>query len=139
MKIIMGLLTVADSITAVGNIDGTVRHHLDLLSMEDSVLFLSHHIGDPGFVSLEIIPYLLHFVGRTALFHDRTAFDDTGSVFGSAGIQCGRIEVVFHIIGSKLHVSVCDAYVAVIVYETFSVTEIFNDRVFCDSKGRGFK
>ena len=74
----MRLFAVTDSITSMGDVDRMVRHHLDVLSVEDTVLFLSHHIGDPGLHRIKVVPDFLHLIRLVALGHDWLAGNDTG-------------------------------------------------------------
>ena len=60
MEIIVRFVAIAYGISSLGDVDGTVRHHLDVLSMKDTVLFLGHHVLDPCLLSFEIVSYLLH-------------------------------------------------------------------------------
>ncbi len=62
MQIIMRMLTVTYCIFALGYVYRTVGHHLDVLSVENSVLLLGHHVGNPCFLRLKIVPHLLHGV-----------------------------------------------------------------------------
>ena len=123
----------------MSDVDGLVRHHLDILSVKNAVLLLSHHIIDSGLACVEVISHLLHGVGTRSLLHDRFSLDYSGTVSRTTGIESGGRKVIFHVVGGQFHVSVCDADITIIVYDSFSVTEVFYDGIFCLSEGRNFK
>ena len=135
-KIIMGMLKVANGVHAVFHIDGAVRHHLDLLALQEAVRLVRYHIGDTRLVGVEVIPELLHLVGLLALGHLRLAFHLPGSGILAAG---GENRIGFHIIldevGLQRHILVCDRGAAVIVDHAPAIGEVGDDRVLGSGKG----
>ena len=135
----MRVLAVADSVFAFCDIDGLVRHHLDVLSVQDAFLLLGHHVGDACLAGIEIVPDLLHFVGLAVIFHFRKAFYRSGRVFRAPCEYGLGLQVIFHIIGGKLHVAVRNGDIAVIVYHPFPVGKVFDDGVFGRRECRSFE
>ena len=127
----MRMFAIADRISSFGDVDRAVRHHLDVLSMKYTILLLSHHIRDSGLHCLEVISDLFHLVFLTALLHYRTTFDDSCGVLCATGIKSRCLEVILHVIGCQLEVSVCGGNISIIIDELLSVAEILDDGVFC--------
>ena len=131
----MRLLAITDRIFSVGYVDGAVRHHLDVLSVKDTVLFLSHHIGYSGLHGVEIVPDFVHGIGLSSLFHDRFAGHCASGVRSSSCIQVGGVQVIFHVVGCKFHVAVGDSNISVVIYHLPAVAEILYYRVSGCCKG----
>ena len=81
-----------------------VRHHLDILPMQNPILFLSYHVLDPCLLCGEIIPDLLHRVGFPTLFHDWLTCDYTCAILGPACKKCLCLKVILHIVCCEFHV-----------------------------------
>ena len=135
----MRMFAVADSVFSVCDVDGMVRHHLDVLSVQDAVLFLSDHVLDSGLLGGEIVSDLLHGVGFSSLFHHRLSLYDACRVLGSTGEKCLCLKVILHVIGCQFHICIGNADVAIIVDYPLSIAEIFDNRVLCRSECRGIQ
>jgi len=135
----MRMFAVADSVFAVGYVYGLVRHHLDVPAVQYALLLLGYHIGYSGLAGIEVVPHLLHFVCLAVVLHFRKSGDCTRTVLGASGIHGLRLQVVFHIVCGKFHVSVCHGHIAVIVDHSLSVREIFYYGVFRSRERRPFK
>ena len=131
MQVVVRLVEIADRILSACDIDGLVRHHLDLLSMQEAFLLLGNHVGNPGLAGAEIIPQFLHLVCILALLHFRKSLPLLGDgIVCSAGIDGAGLHVIFHEIGREFHVVVFDVDFAVVIYFPLSVGEDLDDRVF---------
>ena len=127
----MRLFAVADCVAAVLDVDRSVRHHLDGLSVQDTVLLLCHHILDAGLHCLEVVADLLHLVGSLALSHFRHTCDHSRRVFCTTCEKSLGLQVVLHIVGSQFHITVSDGHVTIVIYHLLSACEIFDDGVPC--------
>ena len=133
----MRFLQVTDRIHAVFHVDGLVRHHLDLLTLQDAFGLFGDHVGDARLPGVEVVIHLVHLVAGTALGHLRKAvpFSREG-VQLSAGIHRVGGHVKTDIIGRELHVLVGDRSAAVIVDEPVSVGKIRYNGVLGGGEGR---
>ena len=135
----MRMLAVADRVFSVGYVDRAVRHHLDVPSMKDTVLLLGYHVGYARLLGVEVVAYLLHCVGLSALLHLRLPDPCPGGVPGSPGEDCSGLEVVLHVVGGELHVAVGHAHVTIIVYHPFTFGEVLYYGVPCRRECRCVK
>ena len=69
----MRVVRITDSIFSARYIDGAVRHHIQIVSTQHSLLLLGSHIPNPGFTGLEIIENVVHRVSLASLGHFRLA------------------------------------------------------------------
>ena len=123
----MRIIQVTDSILSFGYVDGTVRHHLYVLAMKESLILLSEHIRDPGLARIEIVTELLHIVGFAALFHHGTSFPLSGKgIQRTAGKYSSGLHVIFHIIRAELHIVIFNGDVTVIEYAPFPSGKILH-------------
>ncbi len=60
--IIMRMFQVAHGVHAVPEVDGLVRHHFNLLALQETFRLLGDHVRDAGLLGVEIIVELLHLV-----------------------------------------------------------------------------
>ena len=130
------MLGVADSIFALGDVDGLVVHHLYVLPVQDAFLLLGHHVGYPRLSGIEVIVQFLHGVGLSGLFHGRHSDDGPGGVLGTSRIDRFRLDIVFHVVGCQLHVTVSYADIAGVIDHPLAVGEIFHDGVSRRCEGR---
>ena len=135
----MRLLTITDGVFSVCDVDGVVRHHLDVFSMKDTLLLLSHHIGDSGFSCVEIIADLIHGVRLASLFHHRLPDSVTCRVGSASCIKDTCLKVIFHIIRGQLHVAVVHTDIAIVVYDLISIAEVLYNGVFCRCECRSIQ
>ena len=133
------MLAVTDRVFSVSDIYGIVRHHLDVLAVEDSVLFLGHDIGNAGFARFEIVAQLLHSVCFPALGHCRLTGHIAQAVGCTPRIDCLGFQIIFHIVCGELHISICHSDFAIVINHLLPFAEILNDRVFGRRKSRSFK
>ena len=132
----MRFLAVADRIFSVGDVDGLVRHHLYVPSVEDAFRLLGDHVGDPGLSRVEIVAQLLHGIGLSVLLHLRLSYECTRGVPGSPCIYRLGLQVIFHVVRGELHASVGHGHVPVIVYHPLPVREVLHDGVPCRGECR---
>ena len=125
----MRLLGIADRVFSFGDVDGIIRHHLDVLSVENAVRFLCHDVGYARLAALEIVAQLLHRVGLAALAHRRLSGDVSERILRASGIDCLCLEVIFHVVSSEFHVPVCHGNIAVVIDHLSSLAEILDYRV----------
>ena len=130
LKPVVRMLGIADGVFAVGHVDGIVRHHLHVPTMQDTVVFRGYEVGYERLLGLEVVFELLHVVGLLALCHHGAALPFAGqAVIDAFGIDGGGVHVVFHELGGELHVLVGDGHVAIIINEAVAVGEDFHDGV----------
>ena len=122
----MRLFGVAYRIFSLGDVDGLVRHHLDVLSVQDAFRLLGHHIRDSGLLGVEIVAEFLHGVALPAVFHCGHACNHARGIFCPPGEDCLRLHVIFHVVCRQLHVAVCHSDVSVIIYHPLAVGEILD-------------
>ena len=138
LQIVVRMVGVAHRIFSLGYIDGLVRHHLDVFAVQDAVVLGSYHILDTGLARIEIIAQFLHVVFLGAFLHHRPAYPFAGKgIVHAVGIDGARIHVVFHPLGGQLHVLVGNFNVAVVIYQTVPVFEMFDDGVPGSGECRG--
>ena len=135
----MRVLGIADCVFSFGNVDGIIRHHLDVLSVKNAVRFLRHDVGYARLAALEIVAQLLHCVGFAALAHRWLPRDVSERVLRAPGIDRLRLEVIFHIVGGELHIPVCHGNVAVVIDHLSPLAEILDYRVSCGRECRSFE
>ena len=134
--IIMRMLQVADRIDAVPHVDGLVRHHLDLLALEEAFGLLGDHVGDAGLAGVEVVTELLHLVGGVALLHFGLAHPFSGClVLAAAGEDGVRLHVILDVVRGKLHVLVGDRGAAVVIDLPFAARELRDDGVLGGGEG----
>ena len=136
-QVIMGLLQVTNGVHAVAHVDGLVRFHLDFLTLQQTVRLLGDHIGDTGFLGVEVVIQLVHLVALPVLGHFRKAFHFSGGkVFPASGVYRIGFHVVFQVIRRQFHVLISDRGAAVIIDHAFAVAEIRDDGVLGGREGR---
>ena len=139
VQVVVRFFAVADSVASVGDVYGLVRKHLDVLSVENTVLLLGQHVRDSGFLGVEVVADLFHSVGLLSFLHHRLALNDSVLVFCTSGVKDAGIEVIFHVVRGELHVSVCDGYITIVIYKSLAVAEIFYNGVLCCCECRSLK
>ena len=136
-EIVVRLIRIADGVLAVGDVDGPVRHHLDVPSVKDTLIVCGGHVGDAGLLRIEVVPHFLHLILVLALFHDGEA-----APFSSLRIlyalrkDFARGHVILHVSGGQLHVLVGDLDISVVVYHAFSVSEHLYDGILRAGESR---
>ena len=136
----MRLFQVANGVDTVPQVDGLVRHHLDLLTLEQTFRLLGNHIGDAGFLGGKVVTELVHLVGLSSFGHLRkTHHFSGGKIFLAPGKNGVGQHVVFQIIGRELHILVGDRSAAVIVYHAPSVPEVRDNGILGRREGRAFQ
>ena len=126
-QIIMRVFEIADGILSFGYIDGPVRQHLNVLSMQESLFLLRYHVGNAGLTGVEVIPQFLHGVCGIAFFHGRLSLDLTCQrIQCSTGIDGTCIQVIFHVIRAQLHIVILHGNVTVVVDLALSVSKYFD-------------
>ena len=65
----MRMLRIAYSVFSVFDIDGPVLKHLDIPSVEFTLIIIGNHIGDAGLSGVEVVSEFLHLIGILALGH----------------------------------------------------------------------
>ena len=134
------MFQIADRVFAFGDVDGLVRHHLDVLSVEDAVILFRDHVRDPGLAGVEIVPDLLHVESLSPLSHLRLAFPLLGqTVVGSSREDCPGGHVILHVISLQLDVVVRDLDIAPVVHLALPVREILSDRILRPGECRSGK
>ena len=122
MQVIVWMLEVTDSILAFCNVDGSVRQHLDVLSVQQTVFLLGYHVGNPGLAGIEVVSHLFHGVLGAAFFHLRLAFDfPRQRVKCSLGIDGSSLHVIFHVVCGKFHVAVLHGHVPIVIYLSLAI------------------
>jgi len=130
LKVIMRVFKVADGIFTFCDVDGFVRHHLDVLAVKYSVILLCDHIRDPGLAGVEVVADLLHVECLAALCHLRLAFPLLRqTVVGASGKDRSCRHVVFHVIRLELNILIGDLHVTPIVHFSLPIGEILAYRV----------
>ena len=121
----MGMFEIADSVFSFCDVDGLVRHHLDVLSMKNPVILLRDHVRDPGLAGVEIVPDLLHVESLPSLSHLRLSLPLLRqAVVGASREDSSGGHVIFHVVGLELDVIIGDLHIAPVVHLTLSVRKI---------------
>ena len=68
-KPVVRMLRIADRVPSLGHADRVVRHHLHVLSVEQTVILLGVEIGNEGLARIEIVLDFVHLVALATLFH----------------------------------------------------------------------
>ena len=131
MEVVMRFLTVTYGVFSMCDVDGAVWHHLDVLAVENTVLFLCHHVGYACLLGIEVVADLIHAVGFASLFHHRLSDRCACRVCCSTGVKDAGLEVIFHVVSSHLHVAVGDGDISIVVDLLLPVAEILYDGVSC--------
>ena len=130
IQIEMRMFEFADRVLSFRDVDRAVRHHLDVLSVEDAVLLCCYHVRDPRLVRVEIVADLLHVEGFAALGHRRLSLP-----FSREGVESSPREdnscqhVILHVVGREFHVVVGDCHITIIIHLPLAVGEILTDRI----------
>ncbi|CCX51895.1 unknown [Alistipes sp. CAG:514] len=136
-KIVVGMLKIADSVLSLGDVDGSVRHHLDVLSVKYAVILPGDHVGDPGLSRVEIVADLLHAESLLALRHLRLPLPLAGkAVVSTSGIDRPRGHVIFHVVCLQLDVLIGDFNLAPVVHLALAVGEILPDGILRSRESR---
>ena len=131
------MLQVADRVHAVLHIDRLVRHHLNILSLQQAFRFFRDHVGDARLAGGEVVAQLFHLVVLSALGHFRLS-----DPFTAQRVQLAPrkdrigLHVVLDVIRGQLHVLIGDRRTAIVVYFPLAAGEIRNDGVLGGREGR---
>ena len=122
------MFQIADRILSLSDIDRPVRKHLDVFTMQKSVFLLCNHIGDAGFLRVEVISDFLHRICGFALFHHRLSLPFAcKSIQSTACINSSGLHIILHIICRKFQIIVLYGDVTIIVNLPLSVGKNFHD------------
>ena len=137
LEVIVGFLQVANGVNAVPQVDGLVRHHLDLLTLQEAFRLLGDHVGDAGLLGGEVVAKLIHLICLASFGHFRQAHHfSRRRIRAARGIDGIGEHIVFQIIRRELHILVRYGGAAIIINQASSVPEIRNNGVFGCRKGR---
>ena len=113
---------VTDSVLSMGDVDGLVWEHLYVLAVEDSVILLGYHVGDPGLAGIEVVSDLLHVERLVTLGHHGLAFPCAGKgIIGTSGKDRPGVHVVFHVVGLEFDVLIGDFHITPVEHLTLAV------------------
>ena len=136
-EIVVRLIRIADGVLAVGDVDGPVRHHLDVTSVKDTFIVCGGHVGDAGLLRIEVVPHFLHLILVLALFHDGEAAPFSClRILYALRKDFARSHVILHVSGGQLHVLVGDLDISVVVYHAFTVGEHLDDGILRSGESR---
>ena len=117
MKLEMRMLAVAArGERARLDVDFSVVHLLDAVTVQVVLVVLGENLGDDAFLGVEVETHLVGEVFLPSLRKDRLSYDTSSAVRHSLGVDGVLLEVEFHVVGLNLDVVVLDDRATVIVY-----------------------
>ena len=140
LQVVVRLLQVTDRVNALGEVDGLVRHHLDVLALQQAFALLGDHVGDAGLLGVEVVAEFVHFIRLAVFGHFGQAFPFSGGGVLAAAREDGvGLHVVLNVVCREFHVLVAHRGAAVVVDLALTVGEIRDDGVLGGGEGRFFQ
>ena len=129
LQIIVGMVQIADSIFALGDIDRLVSHHLQVLTMKDTLLLLGDHIFDSRLPRFEVIIYVVDIVRLSVHRHHRSGQNVSEGVLQTRSKYGLFVDIIGHIVCLYPHISIIHLHTAVVIDHLVRPREIFDGGV----------